>query len=118
MITQPLQSLNTCPTLVELVGLKAPLLERSLAPMLNHPATHWRHPAFSTWSEDGKAVHGTAVRTENCRYVEFGDSAIYGAMLVDMHRDPNVQHNLAYGSKHKGYAWNSPPLIARYGKHA
>jgi len=117
-IAQPVQSLDIYPTLVELAGLKAPPQElqgHSLAPLLNHPTAHWSHPAFSIWSEDGKTVHGTAVRTENWRYVEFGEKAANGAMLFDVHRDPNEQHNLADDPKHAKVRAELSALIAGYG---
>jgi arylsulfatase A-like enzyme len=40
-------------------------------------------------------LHGTAVRTRDWRYVEFGENAVNGVMLFDEHRDPNELKNLA-----------------------
>lgn len=91
------ESLDIYPTLVELCGLpkQKEIDGASLAPLLNKPAAKWDKPGFSIWSEDGKTLHGVAVRTEKWRYAEFGAAGKNGAMLFDVHADPLEMKNLA-----------------------
>ncbi|HEV2327569.1 MAG TPA: sulfatase [Verrucomicrobiae bacterium] len=97
------QSLDLYPTLVELCGLpKSPELEgASIASLLETPAAAWDKPAFSIWSEDGKTIHGTAVRTERWRYAEFGKDGVNGAMLLDPTNDQFELKNLANDDHYK-----------------
>jgi iduronate 2-sulfatase len=91
------ENLDIYPTLAALCGL-TPSQEiegRSLVPLLNNPKAEWNHPAFTIWSEDGKTVHGVAVRNERWRYAEFGPDGKNGAMLFDEQADPNELKNLA-----------------------
>jgi len=96
------ESLDLYPTLVELCGLpKQNYLEgASLTPLLENPAATWEKPAYSIWSEDGKTIHGTAVRTEKWRYAEFGKDASNGAFLIDSQADPLEIKNLANDPKY------------------
>ncbi len=91
------ESLDIYPTLVELCGLPKPdgIEGKSLVPLLNNPEAVWDRPAYSVWSEDGKTLHGTAVRTEKWRYAEYGPDGKNGAMLLDPHADPLELKNLA-----------------------
>ncbi len=94
------ESLDLYPTLLELCGFPRPagLEGASLSPLLNDPDAAWDRPAFSIWSEDGSSIHGTAIRTERYRYVEFGgarEGAKRGAMLFDERADPLELVNLA-----------------------
>jgi len=88
------ESLDVYPTLVELCGLPAPagLEGQSLAPLLKKPDGPLDRPAFSVWSEDGKTLHGVAVRVDRWRYAEFADG---GVMLIDMDNDPQELKNAA-----------------------
>lgn len=110
------QSMDIYPTLANLCGLpELPELQgRSLAPLLENPASSWDAPAFSIWSEDGHTIHGTAVRTERWRYVEFGKKAEHGAMLFDEHIDPLELTNLADDPPHATVRSELSALIARY----
>lgn len=98
------QALDFYPTLAELCGLTPPkeIEGRSLVPLLNNPRAEWNHPAFTVWSEDGKTLHGIAVRTEKYRYAEFGERAKNGAMLFDEAADPHEMKNLADDPKFAG----------------
>jgi arylsulfatase A-like enzyme len=91
------ESLDIYATLAELCGLAPPsgLEGRSLVPLLDQPAAEWTRPAYSVWSEDGRTLHGVAVRTEKWRYAEFGPEGVNGAMLFDPGRDPLELKNLA-----------------------
>lgn len=91
------QAVDFYPTLAELCGLTLPegVEGRSLVPLLNNPKAEWNHPAFTTWSEDGKTFHGVAVRNERWRYAEFGLDGRNGAMLFDQQADPHELKNLA-----------------------
>lgn len=112
------QSLDIYRTVAELAGLDLPTSHEvqgtSLVPLLHNPAAAWDKPAFSIWSEDGKTVHGTMVRTPDWRYVEFGPNAINGAMLFDVHADPMELHNLADDPAHAPIRAQLSPLIAAY----
>jgi arylsulfatase A-like enzyme len=90
------ESLDIYSTLTELCGLNKPdyVEGTSLAPLLHNPQAPWEKPAYSVWSEDGKTLHGTAIRTEKWRYAEFGPDGKNGAMLLDPH-DPDELKNLA-----------------------
>jgi iduronate 2-sulfatase len=83
-------------TLAELCELKVPegVQGRSLVPLLENPDAKWDHPAFTIWSEDGRTLHGVAVRTEKYRYAEFTGGG-GGAMLFDQAADPDELKNLA-----------------------
>ena len=95
--TRIVQSLDIYRTVAELAGLPVgPEIEgHSLVPLLKDPRAAWDDPAYSIWSEDGKTVHGTAVRTEQFRYAEFGPNAANGAIMFDPHADPMELTNLA-----------------------
>ncbi|WP_263378829.1 sulfatase-like hydrolase/transferase [Granulicella paludicola] len=113
------ESLDLYPTLVELAGFARPdgLEGESLAPLLKQPDSTWDRPAFSIWSEDGKTIHGTAVRTERYRYVEFGaagEGAKHGAMLFDERADPLELVNLAEHPDHAETRRALSAKIARY----
>lgn len=97
------QSLDIYRTVCELAGLEPPshVEGTSLVPLLNDPrGPNWDAPAYSIWSEDGRTIHGTAVRTEQWRYAEYGKDAANGAMLIDVHADPMELKNLADDAKH------------------
>jgi arylsulfatase A-like enzyme len=95
--TRIVQSLDLYPTLAELCDLAAPpeIEGTSLVPLLNQPDAHWKQPAYSVWSEDGKTLHGVAIRTEEYRYAEFGPNGKNGAMLFNSKADPLEMKNLA-----------------------
>ncbi|WP_263408316.1 sulfatase [Terriglobus tenax] len=111
------QSLDLYPTLAELCRLETPggLQGNSLAPLLNRPSVAWTHPAFSIWSEDGKTVHGTAIRQEQWRYVEFGEGGQNGRMLFDLQADPSESHNLAHDPSKQALVASLSRQIAEYG---
>ena len=100
---RPVQSLDVYPTLVGLCGLPNPpqgLEGASLQPLLANPQGAWERPAYSVWSEDGRTLHGVAVRTEKWRYAEFGAKGANGAMLFDPQADPYEMKNLADDPAH------------------
>jgi len=113
------QSLDIYPTLVELCGLKPPaggLQGSSLVLLLKNPRAQWDRPVFSIWSEDGATVHGTAVRTEQWRYAEFGPAGSNGAMLFDVHADPLEMTNLADHPEHAKTRASLSALIAKHSR--
>jgi arylsulfatase A-like enzyme len=84
-------------------------------PLLHDPrGPKWDQPAYSVWSEDGRTIHGTAVRTEQWRYAEYGKDAVNGAMLFDVHADPMELTNLADDPKHHATRAELSKLIAAY----
>jgi arylsulfatase A-like enzyme len=90
------ESLDIYSTVAELAGLQKPegVEGQSLTPLLKDPSGSWEKPAYSIWSEDGKSLHGVAVRTEKWRYAEYGPDGKNGAMLLDAH-DPDELKNHA-----------------------
>jgi iduronate 2-sulfatase len=96
------ESLDIYPTLVELANLpkQTELEGASLVPLLKKPSAKREKPAHSVWSEDGKTLHGVAVRTESWRYAEFGPEGKNGAILFDPKTDPLEMKNLANDPKH------------------
>ncbi len=110
------QSLDIYRTVAELCGLEvgSGIEGNSLVPLLKDPRAAWERPAFSIWSEDGTTVHGTAVRTEQWRYAEFGKDAANGAMLFDVHADPLELTNLADQPQHRQVREHLSGLIAGY----
>ena len=113
--TRIVQSLNIYATLAELCSLQLPpgIESRSIVSLLNNPQADWDHPAYSVWSEDGATLHGTAVRTANWRYAEFGPDGSNGAMLLDP-RDPNELKNLADDPRYADVRATLSPLVRRY----
>jgi len=114
--TRIVQSLNIYRTVAELAGLEIPAAVEghSMVPLLHNPSATWEHPAFSIWSEDGKTVHGTAVRTEQWRYAEYGAAAVNGAMLFDVHADPMELTNIADKPQHAKVREHLSKLISDY----
>ncbi len=114
--TRIVQSLDLYRTVAELAGLEVgPEIEgHSLVPLLNDPSAAWEHPAFSIWSEDGRTVHGTAIRTEQYRYAEFGPDASNGAMMFDRGADPLELTNIANEPKYAAERARLSKLIAGY----
>jgi len=115
--TRMVQSLDIYRTLCELAGLEPPshVEGTSLVSLLHDPrGPKWDQPAYSVWSEDGRTIHGTAVRTEKWRYAEYGKDAVNGAMLFDVHADPMELTNLADDPKHKTVRDELSKLIAAY----
>jgi iduronate 2-sulfatase len=114
--TRTVQSLDLYRTLSELAGLTPPdhVLGSSLVPLLHDPRGPWDQPAYSIWSEDGRTIHGTAIRTEQWRYAEYGKDAVNGALLFDVHADPLELTNLADDPKHKETRAQLSKLIAAY----
>ena len=110
------QSVNLFSTLAELCGLPLPEGNEghSMAPLLHDPRAPWDRPAYSVWSEDGRTLHGTMVRSGNWRYVEYGPEAVNGTMLFDVHADPYEMHNLAEDPKHSEVRARLSPLVRRY----
>ncbi len=114
--TRTVQSLDIYRTLCELANLEVPagVEGTSLVPLLHDPRGAWEQPAYSIWSEDGKTIHGTAVRTEQWRYAEYGKDAVNGALLFDVHADPLELTNLADDPKHHATRAELSKLIAAY----
>ncbi|HEY3762281.1 MAG TPA: sulfatase [Verrucomicrobiae bacterium] len=114
--TRIVESLDLYPTLVELCGLpKQPEIEgTSFSSLLQNPSASWDKPAYSIWSEDGTTIHGTAVRTEQWRYAEYGKDGANGAMLLDPHADPLEMKNLANDPNHKSVCDELSALTRTY----
>ncbi|HEV2437755.1 MAG TPA: sulfatase [Verrucomicrobiae bacterium] len=110
------QSLDIYRTLAELCGLPVPegAAGASLAPLLADPQAPWDQPAYSVWSEDGRTLHGTAVRTERWRYAEYGENGKNGAMLLDPKADPLELKNLANDSQYKSVCAELSVLTRKY----
>ncbi len=108
--------LDVYPTLVELCGLprQTGLDGKSLVPLLKKPSAKWDKPAYSVWSEDGKTLHGVAVRTEQWRYAEFGPDGANGAMLFDAKKDPFEMTNLANDAKFESVCAKLSALTRQY----
>jgi arylsulfatase A-like enzyme len=114
--SRTVQSLDIYRTLCELAGLEVPagVEGTSLVPLLHDPRGQWEQPAYSIWSEDGKTIHGTAIRTEQWRYAEYGPNAANGALLFDVHADPMELHNLADSPQHAAIRAELSKLVNAY----
>jgi iduronate 2-sulfatase len=111
------QSLDIYRTVCELAGLEPPshVEGTSLVPLLQDPrGPKWDQPAYSIWSEDGKTIHGTAIRTGQWRYAEYGPNAANGAMLLDVHADPMELTNLADSPQHAATRAELSKLVNAY----
>jgi arylsulfatase A-like enzyme len=111
------QSLDIYRTVAELAGLDVPagVEGTSLVPLLADPrGPKWDQPAYSIWSEDGRTIHGTAIRTEQWRYAEYGKDAANGAMLFDVHADPMELTNLADSPQHAATRAQLSKLVNAY----
>jgi arylsulfatase A-like enzyme len=110
------QSIDLYSTLAELCGLPLPPGGEgsSLTSLLRDPAAEWDRPAYSVWSEDGRTLHGVAVRTEHWRYAEYGPDGVNGAMLFDVRADPLEMNNLAYDPERAGVCAELSALTRRY----
>jgi iduronate 2-sulfatase len=110
------QSLDIYRTLAEVCNLPLPdgCEGNSLAPLLDNPQAAWTNPAYSVWSEDGKTLHGTAVRTEQWRYAEYGPNGEKGAMLLDPKADPLEMKNLANDAQYKSVCAELSALTRKY----
>ena len=115
--TRIVESLDLYTTIAELCGLDVPTGNEgsSTTQLLANPTAEWDKPAFSIWSEDGRTIHGTAVRTEKYRYAEYGPNGVNGAMLLDSLADPLEMTNLAEDPK---YASLCNELSARTREYA
>ncbi len=108
------QSVDIYPTVAELCGLQAKGVDgRSFASLLRNPEAEWNHPAFSVWSENGRTLHGVAVRTDKYRYAEFFEAG-GGAMLFDEAADPHEMKNLADDPKLEAVRAEHSKLIKEY----
>jgi iduronate 2-sulfatase len=115
--TRMVQSLDIYRTMCELAGLDVPagVEGTSLVPLLHDPrGPKWDSTAYSIWSEDGRTIHGTAIRTEQWRYAEYGKEAANGAMLFDVHADPMELTNLADDPKHAATRAELSKLVNAY----
>lgn len=114
--TRIVESLDIYPTLVELCGLpKQNEIEgTSLTTLLANPSAVWDKPAYSVWSEDGKTLHGTAVRTQQWRYAEYGPNGENGAMLLDPYADSFEMKNLANEAQFKSVCAELSALTRQY----
>jgi iduronate 2-sulfatase len=113
--TRIVESLDIYPTLAELANLKPPkeIEGTSLLPLLKNPTSKWDKPAYSIWSEDGKTVHGVAVRTEKWRYAEYGINGRLGSMLLDP-RDADELKNCVADEKNKTVVAELSALAKNY----
>ena len=114
--TRIVQSLDIYRTLAELCHLDVPagIEGTSLVPLLNNPRATWDAARLQHLERRRHTVHGTAVRTEQWRYAEFGKDAANGAMLFDVHADPMELTNLADNPQHQQTRAQLAKLIADY----
>jgi arylsulfatase A-like enzyme len=110
------QSIDVYSTLCELCGLTVPAGGEgvSLTSLLHNPAATWDKPAYSVWSENGRDLHGVAVRTPQWRYAEYGPEGSNGAMLFDEQQDPLEMTNLANDPKHAAVVAQLSSMTRKY----
>ncbi|WP_273567441.1 sulfatase-like hydrolase/transferase [Maribacter halichondriae] len=94
-VRAPVELLDIYPTLNALCGLpeKVDLQDHSLLPQLKNEKAYRQWPAITT-----NNYNNHAVRTENWRYIRYGDGA---EELYDMNNDPNEWMNLIGDSKYE-----------------
>lgn len=87
--SQPANTVDLFPTLIELCGLTAVqgLDGISLSPQLRDASTHRKRPALTTHK-----FNNHTVRSEHWRYIRYSDG---GEELYDHRSDPNEWYNLA-----------------------
>ena len=115
--TRMVQSIDIYRTLAEICHLDVPagVEGTSLVPLLQDPrGPKWDQPGYTIWSEDGSTIHGTAVRTEQWRYAEYGKEAANGVLLFDMQADPMQLRNLADDPKHAATRAELSKLVNAY----
>jgi arylsulfatase A-like enzyme len=106
------ESVDLYPTLCDLAGIDRPpaaktaqggtfaLEGTSMVPLMDDPSRPWKTAIFARY------MLGDTVRTDRYAYSEYvdADDNALGAMLYDIRRDPQENHNIA--------AYN-PELVAR-----
>jgi iduronate 2-sulfatase len=97
------QSVDLAPTLTELCGLPAHtgFQGRSLKPVLDDPSAQVNDAAYS-WYPKGQGYLGTAMRTDQWRYVEWTKpGAATERELYHMVNDPQNNQNIAAKPEHE-----------------
>jgi iduronate 2-sulfatase len=96
--TRPVELIDLYPTLADLCGLQAPndLDGISLRNVLNNPRAQTKPGAVTQIRRtiNKKTVMGYAIRTEQYRYIEWGNG-VHGVQLYDHEEDPKEYTNLA-----------------------
>lgn len=101
--------LDLYPTLCDLAGITPPdhVEGRSLVPLLEDPARHWPHAAFSQFyrRRDDSHYMGYAMRTDRYRYVDWKDRVTNETVaeeLYDHRSDPDETTNIAPEAANNG----------------
>ncbi len=90
-INQIVSAVDIYPTIVELSGLKMPVVTdgKSLLPLLNNPLAQWENAAYSYF------LNGISLRTERYRLTRYFRKAEPAIELFDHQTDPNETRNIA-----------------------
>ncbi|MDA3963429.1 MAG: sulfatase [Planctomycetota bacterium] len=94
------------PSLCELAGITIPehCEGTSMAPLLEDPERSWKSAAFSCYPREGHKLMGHAMKTDDCRFVEWrstDDDSVVAQELYD-HREHRLEtHNRAGAEKQR-----------------
>ena len=94
----PVELIDIYPTLMDLTKIKSPrhVVGKSLVPIFNNVNHKIRNSALTRWiATRFNNVEGYSIKTENYRFVKWGENGEYGYELYDHEFDSDEMNNLA-----------------------
>ena len=94
----PVELIDIYPTLMDLTKIKSPkhVVGKSLVPIFNNVNHKIRNSALTRWiATRFNNVEGYSIKTENYRFVKWGENGEYGYELYDHKFDSDEMNNLA-----------------------
>lgn len=99
----PVELIDIYPTLMDLTEIKSPkhIVGKSLVPIFNDVNHKIRNSALTRWiSTRFNNVEGYAIKTENYRFVKWGENGEYGYELYNHEFDSDEMNNLINNPKY------------------